>query len=302
MTFKEFYYTDFRPSYLEGVVRYPEQTDYMLEMNCKPIHDTELADINLAMLNDLIKTCDDTYCADRVKKLRSFLKRIMRYAFACRYTPIDLSMFEFRRCKKRPAPAQQLSFTAEQAEFLTSGDSLIIKMFRFECLTGLRREEILALQWKNVDLTKRRIYVCQTVVVLKGCARLVDDTKNHKFRFVELNENAYKLLVSVPVTSDFVFGNPRTNKFISPRRYHEEYNTMWIRKNEEWKKTHKEGLPPLTPHKFRHTFASLLAASGVDVKTVADLLGHTKLDTTNIYLHSYDDVRREAVEKIQFGN
>ena len=38
MKFKEFYYKDFRPSYLEGVVRYPEQTDYVIEQNCKPIN------------------------------------------------------------------------------------------------------------------------------------------------------------------------------------------------------------------------------------------------------------------------
>ena len=77
---------------------------------------------------------------------------------------------------------------------------------------------------------------------------------------------------------------------------------MFIRKNEEGKKTHADGLPHLTPHKFRHTFASLLTANGSDVKTVADLLGHTKLDTTNIYLHSYDDLRRQAVDKIQLDN
>lgn len=147
MKFKEFYYKDFRPSYLEGVVRYPEQTDYVIEQNCKPINGKELSEIGLSDLNNLIKICDDTYCIDRVKKLRSVLKRIMRYAYACRYTSIDLSAFELRRCRKRPETVQQLSFTAEQAAFLTSGDSTIIKMFRFECLTGLRREEILALRW-----------------------------------------------------------------------------------------------------------------------------------------------------------
>lgn len=200
MKFKEFYYKDFRPSYLEGVVRYPEQTDYVIEQNCKSINGKDLSEIGLSDLNNLIKQCDDTYCIDRVKKLRSVLKRIMRYAYACRYTSIDLSAFELRRCRKRPETVQQLSFTAEQAAFLTSGDSTIIKMFRFECLTGLRREEILALRWENVDLPHRRIFVCQTVVVLKGCARLVDDTKNHKFRYVELNETAYKLLLSLPIT------------------------------------------------------------------------------------------------------
>lgn len=299
MTFKDFYYKDFRPSYLEGVVRYPEQTDYIVQMNCKPILLKDLKDISLNDINLIIKDTDDNYCIDRAKKVRSFLKRIMKYAFACRLIDFDISAFEFRRVKPRQTKPLQV-FTEEQAKFLTSGDSRIIKMFRFECLTGLRREEILALRWENVDLKNRRIYVCQTIVVLKGRARLVNDTKNHKFRYVELNDSAYNILLTTPETSEFVFGNPRTKSFLSPRRYHEEYNTMWIRKNEEWKKTHLEGLPPLTPHKFRHTFASLLIANNVDVKTVADLLGHTKLDTTNIYLHSYDDNRKQAVSSINF--
>ena len=55
MKFKEFYYKDFRPSYLEGVVRYPEQTDYVIEQNCKPINGKELSEIGLSDLNNLIK-------------------------------------------------------------------------------------------------------------------------------------------------------------------------------------------------------------------------------------------------------
>lgn len=299
MTFKEFYYTDFRPSYLEGVVRYPEQTDYMVEKNCGLINDKQLSDITLSDINTIIKVTDDTYAINRVKHLRAFLKRVMKYAYACGYINRDISAFEFRRLKPRPKPLQEV-FTTEQARFLTSGDSRIMRMFRFECLTGLRREEILALRWENVDLQRKHIYVCQTIVIINGRAQLVDDTKNHRFRYVELNEEAYRILLSQPTFCEFVFGNPKTKSFLSPRTYHEEYNTMWIRKNEEWKKTHKEGLPPLTPHKFRHTFASLLVSNNVDVKTVADLLGHSDLDTTNVYLHSYEDRRTEAVKAINF--
>ena len=47
MKFKEFYYKDFRPSYLEGVVRYPEQTDYVIEQNCKSINGKDLSEIGL---------------------------------------------------------------------------------------------------------------------------------------------------------------------------------------------------------------------------------------------------------------
>lgn len=300
MNFKDFYYNDFRPSYLEGIVRYPEQIDYCVNINCLPILSKDLRDITLTDINGIIKSADDNYCIDRSKRVRGFLKRIMRYAYACGYVDKDLSCFEFRKLKNRKQKPLQM-FTQEQARFLTSGDDYISKLFRFECLTGLRREEVLALRWDNVLLSEKRIYICQTVVIINGHAQIVDDTKNHRFRYVELNDEAYKLLLSIPQYSEFVFGNPVTKSFLNPRSYHEKYNTMFIRKNEEWKRTHNgEELPHYTAHKFRHTFASLLVANNVDVKTVSDLLGHSDLSTTNIYLHSYDDKRKTAVESINF--
>ena len=290
MKFKDFYYQEFRPAYLDGVVRYPEQTDYCIDLNCKSILNKDLAEISLNDLNEVIKRTDEDYCKDRAKKVRSTLKRVMKYAYACRYVDFDITAFEFRKIKpriKQPKP----TFTAEQASFLTSGDSFKARLFRFECLTGLRREEVLALRWDNVQLEKRRIYICETIVVMKGNSCLVSDTKNHNFRFVELCDSAYELLRTQPRKSDFVFFNPNTNSFLSPRQYHKWYNDLWFEKSRAYKDLTGFPLPPLTPHKLRHTFASLLVSGGADVKTVADLLGHTKLD-------SYDENRKEAVALI----
>ena len=55
------------------------------------------------------------------------------------------------------------------------------------------------------------------------------------------------------------------------------------------------------PHVTRHTFATTLLDKGVDLKTVQDLMGHSHIRTTERYLHSTDDRKVAAIERLQFG-
>ena len=298
MKFYDFYIKHFRPEYLEGVVRNPEQVDYVIRINCKPILDKELSEITLNDCNQIIKDTDEHYAVDRVKRTRNVLRRVLKNAYACRLIDFDITAFEFRKIKPRTVKVKQM-YTVEQAAFLTAGDSLKSRLFRFECLTGLRREEVLGLRWKNVDFENRRVYVCETVVIIGGKSTHVNDTKNHRFRYVDLNDAAYDLLYTQSRKSDFCFYNPANLGFLSPRQYHIWFNSLWFEKSRAYRELTGEPLPPLTPHKLRHTFASLLVSGGADVKTVADLLGHSNVDITNRYLHSYDEDRKNAVALIK---
>jgi integrase len=56
----------------------------------------------------------------------------------------------------------------------------------------------------------------------------------------------------------------------------------------------------VTFHCLRHTFATRLIEQGVDVKTVSQLLGHTDVKITlNRYVHSTDDTKKQAIDKLQ---
>jgi len=56
----------------------------------------------------------------------------------------------------------------------------------------------------------------------------------------------------------------------------------------------------ITPHSLRHAFASELVRAGVDIATISELLGHSNIATTSIYLHSSAETKRDAVEKLSF--
>lgn len=52
----------------------------------------------------------------------------------------------------------------------------------------------------------------------------------------------------------------------------------------------------ITPHSFRHTFASLLLEEGVDIKYIQEFLGHSTIVTTQIYLHTTAEKKRMLLE------
>lgn len=51
----------------------------------------------------------------------------------------------------------------------------------------------------------------------------------------------------------------------------------------------------ITPHVFRHTFATLLLEEGVDIKYIQDFLGHSSISTTQIYLHTTNRQKRKII-------
>jgi site-specific recombinase XerD len=57
----------------------------------------------------------------------------------------------------------------------------------------------------------------------------------------------------------------------------------------------------ITPHKLRHAFGTTLVREGVDVSTIAELMGHSNISTTSIYLHASPTTMRAAVDRLRWG-
>jgi len=62
----------------------------------------------------------------------------------------------------------------------------------------------------------------------------------------------------------------------------------------------KIGIEPGNIHTFRHSFASHLIMSGVDLPTVQKLMGHSDIETTMIYAHLAPEHLKGAVDKLDF--
>ena len=164
---------------------------------------------------------------------------------------------------------------------------------------GLRRGEMMALDWSAVDLDARCLTVRQVAVISGNAARIEPRAKTKAgLRTLPIPDLLYNALAAVPDHSGFVclsaHGQPLTESAVS--RGLERFNSILNRAasgqplSQPGRRTDKEPEPPPTfsirYHDLRHTYATFLFESGVDVKTAAYLLGHSDVSVTmKIYTH-----------------
>lgn len=138
--------------------------------------------------------------------------------------------------------------------------------------TGMRRGEIFNLQWFDVDFERGFLNVRQT--------------KSGKDRAIPMNSMLTALLENLHKTSSYVFPSPKTGgklvdfkgRFDAARR--------------------KAGISNFRFHDLRHTAATRMADAGVDIFTLAAILGHSDIRMTRRYAHATDESKRRAVEKL----
>lgn len=169
-------------------------------------------------------------------------------------------------------------------------------------VTGCRRGEIMGLKWSKVDWENGRIKIDNNLLYAKDRGIYEGTTKTENTRYIKLPAESMELLRQHQqkqeelrlvngdrwYESDYVFtrddGRPMNPGSI----------TGWLN---EFSKRH--GLPHINPHAFRHTVASILISSGLDIVTVSKQLGHTKVSTTDdYYAHIIEEEKSKASECI----
>jgi integrase len=156
-------------------------------------------------------------------------------------------------------------------------DQQAANMFRLLLLTGARSGEVRAARWEDFDLT--------TGVWTKPGST----TKQKTLHRVPLSAPARQLLSEI-LEARGDDGSP----YIFP--YNGSYRHELKR---EWAAICKAaGIEGARIHDLRHSYASILASSGLSLPVIGALLGHTQPSTTQRYAHLFDDPLRAATERV----
>ncbi len=168
------------------------------------------------------------------------------------------------------------------------GDIQWRDFFFMELLTGLRRGEICGLKWSDID-EKSGILHVQRTIRYEGGKLYAGETKT--------NEGNRKIVLPASVKEMLA---ERKKSSFSEWIFHKSLDpTMPIDPGSAYTKLKdilaEADLPDMRFHDLRHTFATHAAASGIDPRTLAGLLGHTKPSfTLDAYTHVTTDMQKRA--------
>lgn len=213
---------------------------------------------------------------------RTVLNQIMTYAVAkglIAFNPVQYAQLPSgTHREKREA--------ASEADEQRIRDSVDIWLFPYVALmTGMRKGEILALKWKDVNFETGEIYVAKSIAH-NGDRPVVKEPKTSAgIRTVPLLKSLETVLRERQGNPDDYIISDNGKTPLTNRRY----TTLFRHYCEETGIT-------CTAHQLRHSFATIAFEHGVDVKAVQEILGHRQLSTT---MDIYTDFRKKSFENVK---
>ena len=262
----------------------------------KDLGEYELEELKPNVLQDfLLKKIDGNYSTNTIKGIVSVLKQALRLA-------ITLEFVDKEYC----SDLKMSSSEEKEISVFTKKEQQVIESFCLNhkkrnyigiviCLyTGIRLGELLALTWDDIDFNSNLLTINKTSYSAKVDGKtqiIVDKPKTKKSnRVIPIPNQLVKLLrvIKKESNSKYVI-TTRNSGMVGNRSYQRTFKFILKKVN----------VPYRNFHSLRHTFATNAIELGMDVKTLAEILGHTNaMITLNRYSHSLLNYKIEMMNKL----
>lgn len=169
----------------------------------------------------------------------------------------------------------------------------VLPMFFLELCTGLRKEELVALLWTDLDIEKKTITVNKQAARVKGGGvKVLTPKTSTSNRTESVPQEAIDLLIQEHEkhpNNPYMFPSPVTGGMYYPDAV-SRLNTKILE---------SAGLEHIRFHDLRHTFASNAIQNGVDIRTVSSMLGHADPSfTLRTHTHTSNKAQEEAAQTV----
>lgn len=290
-----------------------ESTAYSYELaynkNIEPYFSNfSIKDIKIPMINEWkLEMAKNSFKINYLNKIYNVLKAIFDFAmknYGLEYNPVVISgRFQEKNDTVIKDEEKLRYITYDQFnKFISVVDDLMWKtFFIFLYYTGMRKGEILALTWNDIDFNNNEIIVNKTLYSKIKGKYTITSTKNNLNRKIKMSKTLKEQLITYKAEMTkyvdysnkwFVFGGSRFLPLTNIDRFKNYYFKL-------------AELEPITIHEFRHSHVSLLIneyiKSGQTDTTkfflmMSNRMGHTVQVMERTYLHFFPTVQNEIVD------
>lgn len=197
----------------------------------------------------------------------------------------------FAEKMRKTAKKRKEAFTAEEVKLLMEKlpEDKIGWSIRLMLATGMRTQELLALEPRHITADGSFITIEQAVVMEKGTSVIGTPKSFDSYRTIPVPVNVrYCARLLCAGNTKFIWEVGRVDMPCNPSHFRKKFKEALAK---------VEGVRVLTPHCCRHTYVSQMQALGVDLATIQSIVGHADVGMTKHYLHVQDSIRQAAIEK-----